>query len=258
MRDRDRRIRGWLLAGAALALGAGRAAAAIPRIDTIAAGLRFENLTRTVLWKGDQETSRIRASLIAARAEFGLAKDIVVGLDAGLVLTDFTGLVFTGLPVSLQYGAAPLTGFAFGADVVAPLAEFSDFRLSGAGRFAFTFGMTRTWPLEGFAVEGDARGDSSLLEIAAGPRLAYLVVDRIVPYIEVWARWLRAGFAIGESLGDLAGDETKRLRGDLQFGAGLGADAEVTDRLHIQGKAGILPYAGGVDSLMSLGILYKF
>lgn len=258
MRDRDRRIRGWLLVAAALALGAGRAAAAVPRIETIAAGLSFENLTRTVVWKGDPEPSRIRASLISARAEFGLAKDIVVGLDAGLVLTDFTGLVFSGLPVSLQYGAAPLAGFAFGADVVAPLAEFSDFRLSAAGRFAFTFGMTKSWALEGFAVEGDARGDSSLIEIGAGPRLSYLVVDRIVPYVEVWARWLRAGFEIDESLGDLAGGETKRVRGDLQLGVGLGADAEVTDRLHVLGKAGILPFAGGVDSLITLGVLYKF
>jgi hypothetical protein len=258
MRDRDKRIWGFLGLCAALLLGAGRAAAAGPAINTLAAGLNFENLTRTVVWKGDTQSSRIRANLISARAEFGLAKGIVVGLNAGLVLTDFTGLVFTDLPVSLRYDAAPIKGFAFGVDVVAPLAQFSDFRLSGAARLAFTFGMSKNWPLEDFAVEGEARGDSSLFEIAAGPRLSYMILDRVVPYVEVWARWMRAGFEMAESLGDLKGDVTKRVRGDLSLGAGLGADAVLTDRIAVQGKAGILPFAGGVDSLVSLGVLYKF
>ena len=46
-----------------------------------------------------------------------------MSLTAGLVLTDFKALTFTSLPISLQYDGAPLKGFAFGAEVVAPFAQ---------------------------------------------------------------------------------------------------------------------------------------
>ena len=61
-----------------------------------------------------------------------------------------------------------------------------------------------------------------------------------------------------ETLGDLDGTEKKQLRGDFAFSVALGADAAVTDRIAIKAKAGILPFAGGVDGLVSIGVLYKF
>jgi hypothetical protein len=118
--------------------------------------------------------------------------------------------------------------------------------------------MSKTWPLEGFAVEGEARGSSSWLEAAVGPRLSYLFFGRVVPYLEICARWLRADFEMSETLEDLGGAEKKLVRGDLQLSFALGADAAVTDRIVIEAKAGILPYTGGVNGLVSLGVLYKF
>jgi hypothetical protein len=38
----------------------------------------------------------------------------------------------------------------------------------------------------------------------------------------------------------------------------VGADAAVTGRISVKAKAGIMPYAGGIDGLLSIGILYKF
>jgi hypothetical protein len=60
-----------------------------------------------------------------------------------------------------------------------------------------------------------------------------------------------------ETLGDLGGAETKRVD-DLAFGVALGADADLTDRLGIKVKAGLVPYSGGVDGLVTAGLLYKF
>ena len=258
MPDRRRKIQGAFALCAAIALAAGQAAAAGPRIKTPAVGLSYESFSRTITWKGDTDSSKIRANLFAAKAEFGFAKGGVVSLSAGLVLTDFEALAFTSLPISLQYDGAPLKGLALGAEILAPFLKFSDFEISGTGRFVYSFGMSKTWPLEDFAVDGEAKGRSSWMEAAAGPRVSYLFFGRFVPYLEVCARWLRADFEMTETLGDLSGDEMKRLPGDVSFSVALGADANVSERLSIRAKAGILPYAGGVDGLVSIGLFYGF
>jgi hypothetical protein len=261
MRDRRMRIRG-VLAGlalsAAIGLAPAQAAVGALKIKPYAAGLSYESLGRTVVWKGDAASSKIQASLISARAEFGFGKGILVGLSAGLVLTDFKGLTFTSLPISLQFDAPPLKGFFLGAEAVAPVLKFSDFEISGTGRFVYSFGMSKTWPIEDFAVAGQAVGRSSWTEAALGPRISYLFFGRIVPYVEVSVRWLGAEFGMTETLSDLVGKETKRVRGDFSFSAVLGADFSATDRIAVRARAGILPFAGGIDSLLSVGVLYKF
>jgi hypothetical protein len=141
---------------------------------------------------------------------------------------------------------------------VAPIHKLSDFEISGTGRVVYCFGMSRTWPLEGFAVEGEAMGRSSWLEAAAGPRVTYRLSGPVIPYIEVSVRWLRADFEMTETLGDLQGTEAKHVSGDLSFGAALGADAALTDRLAVKAKAGIVPRGGGMDRLLSVGLQYRF
>lgn len=261
MRDRRGRMRSVGLAlvlSAAVGLAPARAGAALIKIRPIGAGLGFESLSRTVVWKGDTASSKILASLITARADLGLGRGAVLGLSAGFVLTDFKGLAFRELPIALELAARPLAGFSLGADVVVPVRRLSDFEISGTGRLVYSLGMTRTWTLDGFAVPGHATGQTTWLEAAAGPRLSYLIGGRFVPYVEVWARWLTAGFEMSETLGDLTGAETKRVRGNFGFSASLGADADVTSRIAVRAKAGFRPYAGGVDGLFSVGVLYKF
>lgn len=245
---------------AVIAIGGapGRADAAAFKIQSLAAGLKFENLSRTAVWSGDTESAKIRANLVGAQADFGLGKGATVSLCAGLSLTDFKSLTFSALPVTLELGSPTLKGFFLGAEAIVPVRRFSDFEISGTGRIVYSFAMSKTWALEDFAVEGQAAGNSSWLEVAAGPRLSYLVFGRIVPFVEVWARWLHAGFDMTETLGDLTGSQTRRVRGDFSFSVALGADAQVTDRIDVRAKVGFLPYAGGVDSTASIGILYKF
>jgi hypothetical protein len=261
MRDGERGRGGWLAVlavGAALGLMPGRAAAAAVKIEPLAAGLSYENLSRTVVWSGDAAASKIRANLLTARADLGLGRGAVVSFSTGLALTDFRALTFSGLPITLELGSPTLTGFSLGAEAVVPVRRFSDFEISGTGRIVYSFGFSKTWTLEDFAVEGKAVGESSWVEAAAGPRLAYHAFGRIVPFVEIWARWLHAGFDMTETLSDLSGSQSRRVRGDWSFSIALGADADVTERVAIKAKAGFLPYAGGVDGMATIGILYKF
>jgi hypothetical protein len=242
---------------AAVALAAGRAGAAQVTITSIAAGVNYEYLSRTVVWHGDTAASRLQANLFTARADFRLAGDILVSLSAGVASTDNGVLDFTTLPISLRYDGTRFGGFSMGADAVFPVAEFSIFEIGGTGRFVYSFGSRRTWPLEGFAVEGQAAGRSTWLEGAVGPRISTRALSGIVPYLEICLRWLHAGFEMTETLGDLSGAATKRVD-DISFSVALGADATLTERFDVKARAGLVPYSGGVDGLVSIGLLYKF
>ena len=256
------RIRAGLVFGAVIGFAAAPAAttglaAAQLNVRSFSAGLGYEYLSRTVVWNGDTDASRLRASLVTARADFEFDNGIVFSLSAGLAPTDVAALTFNRLPIGLQYDGAPLTGFVFGAEAFVPVHRYSDFEIGGTGRFVYSFGMEKTWPLEDFAVEGEAKGSMSWLEAAIGGRVSYLSFERIIPYLEISVRWLHAGFEMTETLGDLGGTETKRVD-DLGFGIALGADADLTDRLGATVKAGLVPYSGGVDGLVTVGLLYKF
>jgi len=244
--------------GIALVLAAAHAPAAESKVKTLMAGLNFEYFSRTLVWDGDTGSARLQATLVSARTDFGFGKGLTLSLSAGLSLTDFEGLAFGTLPITLEYDASPIKGLVLGAELEALLLKSGDFEIKADGRFVSSFGMSKTWPLEGFAVEGQAKGRSNWMEASAGPRLAYLLSSAFVPYLEVNARWLRADFRMEETLEDLHGLETKRINGDLSFSVALGGDARVSDRLTIKAKAGFIPYAGGVDALASVGLLYKF
>jgi len=244
--------------GIALVLAAAHAPAAESKVKTLMAGLNFEYFSRTLVWDGDTGSARLQATLVSARTDFGFGKGLTLSLSAGLSLTDFEGLAFGTLPITLEYDASPIKGLVLGAELEALLLKSGDFEIKTAGRFVSSLGISKTWPLEGFAVEGEATGRSNWMEASAGPRLAYFLSDAFVPYIEVNARWLRADFRMDETLGDLQGHEKKLVKGDFSFSVGLGGDARVSDRLTIKAKAGFIPYAGGVDALASVGLLYVF
>lgn len=244
--------------GIALVLAAAHAPAAESKVKMLMAGLNFDHFSRTVVWDGDTGPSRLQASLVSARTDFGFGKGLTLSLSAGLSLTDFEGLAFGTLPIPLAYDASPIKGLVLGAELEALLLKSGDFEIKAAGRFVSSFGMSRTWPLEGFAVVGEAKGRSNWMEASAGPRLAYLLSDAFVPYLEVNARWLRADFRMEETLEDLQGHEKKLVKGDLSFSVALGGDTRVSDRLTIKAKAGLVPYAGGADVLASVGLLYMF
>lgn len=244
--------------GIALSLLAANATAAGPKIKTFMAGLDFGHFSRTIVWEGDTASSRLRASLVSARADLGFGKGLTLSFSAGLSFTGSEGLTFGTLPITLEYDASLLKGLVLGAELEAFLLKSGHFEIKAAGRFVSSFGMSKTWPLAGFAVEGEAKGRSNWMEASAGPRLTYVLPSAFLPYLEVNARWLRADFRMEETLKDLHGLETKRVKGDLSFSVALGGDIRASDRLTIKAKAGFVPHAGGADAMASIGLLYMF
>ena len=258
MRDRSGRTRGACILVVLALLAPRGASAAEPNVKSIAAGLSYDHFSRSVVWPGDGAASKILAHGVSARVDISLASGLVLRLDAGLSLNDFSGLTFDALPISLELDGNSIKGFALGAEVATPLKKLGAFEIGAAGRFVYSFGMSKSWALEGFAVEGEATGQPSWMELSAGPRVVYISAGRIVPYAEVRASMFWARFRMSETLGDLGGEETRSVRGDFGVSIALGADVRVTDRISVKAKAGIMPAAGGAGAMVSIGALYGF
>jgi len=258
MAERSRRRRGISIFILLALLAAGRLTAKEPNVKSIAAGLGYDHFSRTVFWSGDGAASKILTHALAARAEIGLQSGLVFSLSLGLAFTDLSAQTFETLPVSLELGGATLKGFSLAAEAAVPVKTIGRFEIGAAGRLVYSFGIARSWPLEGFAVEGKATGEPTWVEVSAGPRVAYRVRGRVIPFAEMSARLLWASFRMSETLGELTGVETKKVRGDFALAFAVGADVRATDRIAVRAKAGIMPASGGADALLALSVLYGF
>lgn len=258
MRRRTGRAGCSLVLGMALLTAAVGATPERPGSALVAAGLNFDHLSRTATWAGDTGSTRMSSTLVTARAALGLDKGVTFSLFAGLSLTDFGGLAFTDLPVTLEFQAAPVKGLLLGGELDAPVINFGKFEIEATGRFVFSFGMSKAWPLEGFAVPGEAKGRPDWMEAAAGPRISYRSRGGFVPYIEVDALWFQADFRMTETLADLKVTEIKKMRGDFSIGASLGGELKLSPRLTARAEAGVRPYPGGVDGQATIGLFYLF
>jgi hypothetical protein len=221
-------------------------------------GISYERLSRTITWDGGASQSKLKADLITAREAIELKPGLAFELMAGLSLSNFNGLAFANLPISLDYEAGAAKGLLLGAGVRARLLTFGNFEIEGVGRFVYSLGFKTTWPLQGFAVPGNATGRPAWLEGSGGARLSYGSSGRFVPYAVVQASFFSGSFAMDEILGDLTGHEAKKLKSKNLLEVTLGADFRVAERLTLRAEAGILPYAGAVDGVASAGFLYRF
>ncbi len=224
----------------------------------IQAGVGFDYLSRAVSGDNAPNAPKLRASLVTAQAQIGLRPGLRLTLFAGLSLTDLNGMVFRNLPISLDYEAGAIAGLALGADVVADLIKTGDFVIQGAGSFVYSMGSTKTVPLQDFAVEGTVKAKPTWFQASAGPRIAYTFFGKFVPYVSISGSWLSGHFRMDEALSDLTGAESKSTKGKSYVDIALGADFAVSPRLSLKGRAGFLPYAGGVDTDLAFGVRYQF
>ncbi len=221
-------------------------------------GLGFDHFSRTISWDEGEGLSSLKALFFTLQEDIKVGRDMRLKLMAGLSLSSFNGLVFRELPISLEYGAGAIEGLVLGAALRSRLFKLGDFEIEAVGRVVSSFGSRKIWPLEGFPVEGEAIGRPSWFEVAAGARVVYLFFGKFYPYIAVSGNWLRGSFQMSQTLEDLSGQENKKVKGKSLFLAAFGGTFDVSPKLTIHGEAGFLPYAGGVDGAVSLGIFYVF
>jgi hypothetical protein len=258
MRTGTQRLLFVLFLAAVFALLAAGPSTAAESRASIRTGIGFEHFSRTITWDDKTQTSKSSVHLITARGEIELRPGLVIELAAGLSLSNFNGLIFRDLPISLDYEAGAAAGLLLGAGVRARIASLDDFEIDGAGRFVYSLGFTKSWPMEGFTVPGEGTGKPTWMRASVGPRISYLASGKFVPYLSVSASLFSGNFDLEEKLGDLSGREKKKVRGKSLVEISLGADYKISGRVSVRAEAGFLPYPGGVDATVSAGLLFFF
>jgi len=251
------------LVWAAVLLLAGSALGAVPerglfRNVSTSVGLDAGALSRTIRWGDDAQQSRMKAFALALTGRFEFPFGLDLDVFAGLSLSDFKGMLFENLPISIEYQPGTASGILLGGEARKSLFVSGDFETEAGVRFVTSIGMKKTWPMEGFAVAGEAAGKPNWSQITVGPRVAYRGFERFVPYAGLSLSWLWGNFELAETMGDLQGTDLKKIKQKNLMRISLGGDYSLNSRVRVRGEAGWLPGSGGGDWDASLGLLFGF
>ncbi len=245
-----------LIAGAIVALGPLRARA--DEKPGFAGGLGYDRLSRTISWDDGENISKLTANLVTLQGHCRFGERFGLSLKAGLSLPSFNGLVFRELPISIEYQAGAAEALALAGEIRGYLFRSSDFEIEAIGRIVSSIGFKKTWPLEGFAVDGETRGRQLWLEANIGGKATYTFFARFRPYLLIAGNLLRGKFEMDLTLEDLVGSETKAVKGKSALFTAFGASFEISPRFSVIAEVALLPYSGGVDSSLAFGISRVF
>ncbi|MHB8093635.1 MAG: hypothetical protein ACYDH0_01710 [Candidatus Aminicenantales bacterium] len=252
-----------MLVLAAALLPAGIVRGAVPEKSlfqgvTARIGLDAGVLSRTIRWDDGAQQSRMKAFSLALTGDFEFPFGLDLGVFAGLSLSDFKGMLFENLPISIEYQPGTASGILLGGEARKSLFVSGDFETGAAVRFVTSIGMKKTWPIEGFAVAGETSGKPNWSQISVGPRVSYKGFERFVPYAGLSLSWLWGDFELAETMGDLEGTELKKIKQKNILRISLGGDYALNSRIRVRGEAGWLPGSGGGDWSASIGLLSAF
>jgi hypothetical protein len=240
-----------LILAFALASGAStlRSQEANPRV-AIRPGLGAEIFARTISWDQDLRESKLKTVLATVRGDFELAEGFVIGVFAGYGLTNPNGLVFRGLPFSIDYEAGSIGALLFGADLSKSLFQAGDFEFGLTARYEQSLAATSALEIASLNEAGTAEAKSAWQRVAAGPLVRYLGYERFSPFLAVTFDKLWGKFTMTEAIAELKGTEMKSVSGKGLFGITLGTDFAAAPGFRLAGEITAIPYkklAGGLD-----------
>lgn len=225
---------------------------------SLRAGLQGGFADRTVRWDKGTDETKIKTRTAGLALDLTFPRGLDISLFGGMAFTDPRGTVFTHLPISLDYQAGTLRGFAFGAGVRKSLIAFGDFETGARVRYVIFMGSSKTWPIEGFAVAGEATGKPKWSEFEIGPTLTYRAYEHFTPYMGVSLSWFRGDFRMTETLGELGGTQVRKLAQKGLLRVALGASWDIGRGVVVDGEAGIIPVKGGTNIGATVRLLYGF
>jgi hypothetical protein len=221
-------------------------------------GIRGGFAGRTVHWDKGSDESRLKTRTLGLAADLTLARGLGLSVFAGLGCADPEGAIFRELPISLKYGGGAVSGFAFGGSIRKTLFMFGDFETGARASYVSCTGSSKSWPIEGFAVDGDAQGRPKWSEIEVGPTLIYTAIEGFRPFVGVSLDWFRGDFRLTESLGELHGTQTRKLAQKGILRIALGASYDLWRGLVVDGEAGVIPSKGTTDVVATIRLIYGF
>jgi hypothetical protein len=213
-------------------------------------GLGFEYFSRTLTWDEDRYSSPLLATLAYLRGEVALTRDISLGVLAGYGFSNFNGLVFRGLPFSVDFEAGAIGSLLVGADFDAAFIPVGDFRIGATGQFLYVFEHPKDFDLPSLNQSGVVNAKAIWHRIAAGPLVRYMGYESFVPFLAITFNRLTGTFTMAETVQDLTGSEEKKVEGKGSIGISVGTTYEPSAAFHLRAEISALPFAktgGGLD-----------
>jgi hypothetical protein len=221
-------------------------------------GLGADALSRNVQWGKGPDGSKFKAYNVFLASEFEFSIDLTLGLIAGLSFSDFKGLLFQNLPISVEYQAGTVQGILLGGELRKGLYSFKKFETEAAVQFVSSLGSAKKWPIEGFVVPGETQGKPRWSQLNAGASLVYAAYEDFRPYVGVSLSWLWGDFRMTETLGNLQETQIREIKQKGLIRISLGTTFQLARKFNLRGEAGIIPVKGGTDLNASLRLLYGF
>jgi hypothetical protein len=229
------------------------------------AGVGLEYFSRTVSWDDDTQKSSMPAFLITLNVEAEFTDGFTLGIMVGYISSKFNEMVFRELPISIEYDAGAIGGFALGAEAKYSFFNSYDFAISAIGQLLYYSGGTKEWDIPGLNVEGRARGKPKWIKPVIGLSFEYKGMDYFYPYLNVAFSPLSGSFKMDETIDSLTGTEKKDFSGKSKFMLGLGGLYELTDSVGITAEIDLMPYSGkedyydgGLDFGFMVRVRYQF
>jgi hypothetical protein len=213
-------------------------------------GLGADVFTRTISWDEDARESKLKTVLATVHGEVQLAEGFVVGLFAGYGLTNPNGLIFRGLPFSIDYEAGGIGAVLVGADLLKTLFRTGNFEIGLRAGYERSLAAKSSLEITSLNQAGTAEAKSSWQRVTAGPLVRYLGYEKFSPFLALSFDKLWGEFSMTEAIFELKGSETKSVAGKGLVGISLGTDFEPSPGVRLKGEVTAIPYkklAGGLD-----------
>jgi len=211
-------------------------------------GIGIEYFSRTLSWDNDLRSSPLTAAYGVVKLDVELVRGFTVGACLGYGLSNFNGLVFRGLPFSLDYEAGSSGGFLAGVGLEATGIKAGDFEIGVMGRYVLSLGGTQTLSVTGLNSSGSAEAKATWMRVQAGPVVRYTGYEDFTPYLALTYDRLWGTFTMTETVQELNGSEDKKIAGAGSIGAAFGVLYEPFPNFRLRGEVGAIPYKKIVGS----------
>lgn len=208
----------------------------------IAAGVGASYLSHSLVWDEKTGSSLLNAGYGTIRLGVEFPQKASIMLLAGYGGNGWNGLVFRGLPVSVDYQAGAIGAIFLGAEIELPLVQFGDWEIGLGGRYLFSIGSTGDWTLTELNQIGSFDGRADWMRIQAGPSLTYRGFEIFSPYAAVFFDRLWGTFTMNENINPLVGTEEKKIKGQGVIGASLGIIIEPGDSFRLKAEGSLIPF----------------
>lgn len=217
----------------------------------------FEYFSRTIRW---DETSRseLKSHFFTLETEVAFRKGIFFSGAIGFSFSSYDGLVFRELPVSADLAVGSINGYILGGAVRKSIVQVELLKVEAKSQFHVYFGKTQEWEIPGLVVEGTLEGKPNWMRFSIGPVFIYTGFERLFPYLYLNFNTLWGRFRMDETIEDLEGSETKRIKADGSFAASVGLTFELSPALSMKAEASFVPRSEGIDSGICVKTMLTF